>query len=71
MAVGGCVRRDRSHSYLRCPEGDRNAQKSARDQAPRGQVRLAEKKKPWSYKEAAGIGQDQESERQRIGNHVY
>lgn len=42
LAVGGCVRHDRSHSYPKCPEGDRNAPNSMRGQTPRGQVMLTE-----------------------------
>lgn len=54
LAVGGgCVRHDRSHSYPKCPEGDRNAQNSMRGQTPGGQVRLAEVIK--KQQELAGI----------------
>lgn len=65
----------KGHIHSKCPEGDRDAQKSVgargRVQIPKGQVRLAEKERPRGYKETAGIARDQGSERQTPWNHVY
>lgn len=50
----------KGHIRSKCPEGDRDAQKSVgargRVGIPKGQVRLAEKEGPQGYKETAGIG---------------